>query len=109
MKRRILKKLSKKLFELIKTKETFKRAVNDVWMNDDECGDEMPYGTPCVGGEFDSYSGDASETLTVYEWLHSYCQFSFPDNDSDPESGEWPIHRRRLTGRRVIELISATP
>jgi hypothetical protein len=109
MKRRVTKKLSKKLFNLIKTKQTFNNVIKSVWINDDECGDEMPYGTPCIGGEFDSYSGDASEIFTVYEYLRSYCEFSFPDNDWNPESGDWPIHKRKITGLRVIKLIKATP
>jgi hypothetical protein len=107
--RRIVKKLSKRLLEIIKHKETFKNSAALVWVNDEDCGDDIPKGAPCIGGEYDSYAGDATEIYTVWEWLHGYCYYEYPDPEWDPESGEWPTHKRRLTGARVVKLIRMTP
>lgn len=134
MKPRILKKLSKKTHAIFASspRRDFQRTAERVWIDDEFEPDwvsrqerlesskkERLYRqarvrinhVPSIGGEYNSYTGDADDHCTLYEHAASYAldasidwegYFSrcYPSSDY-PESNI----KGRLTGKKVIERL----
>lgn len=137
MKPRILKKLSKKALAIFAAspRRDFQMDTARAWIEHEFEGDYISVAerqksakgerehrnsqvsvnhVPCIGGEFDSYSGDASEIYTLFRWAENYVLMDSIDWDSLPEDEfgfpvGWPSTsiKGRLTGKKVIERLRA--
>lgn len=129
MKPRVEKKLSKKILTIFKNSERrdFQNDAERSWIDNEFEGGYSPSfertskatremqqsrvgvnNVPSIGGEFDSYSGDASEHYTLYAWAETQVLMDSMDWDSfDFELDAYPESaiRGRLTGKKVLERL----
>lgn len=129
MKPRIEKKLSKKALAILAASERreFQQTSDRAWIDDDFETDYIALFSraesgkaerlhrqgrvrvnhvPSIGGEYDSYLGEASDHFTLYRWAQDYVDMSSRDFISARvDEYRWPESsiKGRLTGKKVIE------